>query len=391
MLPHKLSNGICSLNPNVDRLSLSCLMEIDKKGKVISHEICESVINIDKRMTYTIVNDLLTNENSKYLQENENLMPIFKNMQDLRDILLKKRIKRGAIEFDFKESKIILDEQGNPIKIEPYERNVATSIIEEFMLVANETVAEHFFWLDIPFVYRSHQEPEVEKIEKLSNFILKFGYSIKGSTIHSKAFQSILKKSKNTPQDLLINKIILRSLKQARYTFKNESHFGLAAKYYCHFTSPIRRYPDLQIHRIIKLNINNKLDANKINSLNKKLPDVCKNCSLRERIAEDAERETIRLKKAKFMQDKIGQVFTGIISYLTVSGIYVELENTIEGMINVKNIYDDYYFFDEINLQYIGERTKKIYTIGDVVNVKVINVDIQNKNIDFEFFDDELE
>ncbi|MDE6181807.1 MAG: ribonuclease R, partial [Eubacteriales bacterium] len=392
MLPHKLSNGICSLNAQVDRLALSCIMEINNKGEVISHEILETIINVDKRMSYTIVNDILTNEDSQYKADNKEFLEMFKNMEELRNILLNKRIKRGSIEFDFAEAKIILDkETRKPLDIKIYDRNVATSIIEEFMLIANETVAEHYFWLELPFVYRTHEEPDLEKIEKMAEFIGKFGYSIKGSNIHSKAFQKILTKSKNTPEDMLINRVVLRSFKQARYSTKNEGHFGLAAKYYCHFTSPIRRYPDLQIHRIIKENLNGKLTENRKKSLEKKLPDVAKKCSARERTAEDAERETVQIKKVEYMQDKVGQIFEGIISGVTSWGIYVELPNTVEGMISVKNIEDDYYFYDEKNMQYFGEKTGKVYSLGDRVKVKLIKANLYEKTLDFQFINEEFE
>ncbi len=390
MLPHKLSNGICSLNENTDRLSLSCLMEIDKNGNVISHEILETIINVDKRMSYTIVNDILTNEESQFKKEYENFIPMFENMEKLRDILLNKRIKRGSIEFDFQEAKVILNEKTRkPIDIKIYERNVATSIIEEFMLIANETIAEHFFWLEIPFVYRNHEEPDLEKFEKMAEFISKFGYNIKGTNIHSKALQKILTKAKDKPEDMLINKVILRSFKQARYSSKNEGHFGLATKYYCHFTSPIRRYPDLQIHRIIKKHINGELSEKDIYNLTKKLPDVAKKCSERERKAEDAERETILYKKVEFMEDKIGQVFEGIISGITSWGIYVELPNTIEGMVSIKKLEDDYYYYDEKNMQYFGEKTGNIYAIGNKVKIKLISADIQEKTLDFKFVNED--
>ncbi len=384
MLPHKLSNGICSLNEGVDRLALSCIMEIDKNGKVVSHEVCESVIKVDKRMSYTIVNDLLTNDNSEYVNEYDGFMEMFKNLEMLRNILLEKRIKRGAVEFDFTEAKIILDKNGVPIDIKPYERNVATSIIEECMLVCNETIAEQFFWLETPFVFRSHSEPDSEKVQKLSEFVAKFGYKIKGSSTHPKSFQKVLSEAKNTPEDVIINRVVLRSLKQARYTAENEGHFGLAAKYYCHFTSPIRRYPDLEIHRIIKEYLKGALNEKRTVELSKKVPEIARISSVRERTAEEAERETDNLKKAEFMADKVGQFFDGIISGVTNWGIYVELPNTIEGLIAVRNMEDDYYIYDEENLRYIGEHTHKVFSLGDKVRVKVLRANIEERNIDFE-------
>ena len=383
MLPHKLSNGICSLNAQQDRLALSCIMEIDNKGDVVNHQIAETVINVDKRMSYTIVNDVLINENSPYLEENKDFLSMFKTMEQLRNILLKKRVKRGAIEFDFEEAKIILDENRKPINIKLYDRNVATSIIEEFMLVANETVAEHYFWLELPFVYRSHEEPNLEKVEEMVDFISKFGYRLKGSNIHSKAFQKLLQQAKGTPEEMIVSRIVLRSFKQAKYTPKNEGHFGLAAKYYCHFTSPIRRYPDLQIHRIIKQHLNNQLNDKKLNNLNKKMPDICSKCSNRERVAEEAERETILVKKVEYMSDKVGQTFEGVISGVTSWGIYVELPNTVEGMVCPKTIEDDYYYYDEKNMQYFGEHTAKRYSLGDVVKVVLVGTNMYERTIDF--------
>ena len=385
MLPHKLSNGICSLNQKEDRLALSCIMEIDKNGSICSHQIVETIINVDKRMSYNIVNDILVNNDSYYLEENKEFLDMFKCMEELRNILLQKRIKRGAIEFDFEEAKIILDEDRKPIDIKLYERNVATSIIEEFMLAANETVAEHYYWLEFPFVYRSHEEPDIEKVEEMAEFISKFGYKLKGSNIHSKAFQKLLDKAKGTPEEMIISRVVLRSFKQARYTFRNEGHFGLAANYYCHFTSPIRRYPDLQIHRIIKENINGKLDEKRVNTLTKKLPDVCLKCSNRERVAEDAERETCLVKKIEYMEDKVGQIFEGVISSVTSWGIYVELPNTIEGMVSPKTIEDDYYYYDEKNMQYFGEKTGKRYSLGNVVKVKLVDTNIYERTMDFQF------
>ena len=389
MLPHKLSNGICSLNQKEDRLALSCIMEIDKNGNVVNHQIAETIINVDKRMSYTVVNDVLTNEDSCYLEDNKGFLNMFKTMEELRNILLQKRIKRGAIEFDFEEAKILLDENRKPIEIKLYDRNVATSIIEEFMLIANETVAEHYYWLELPFVYRSHEEPDIEKVEEMAEFISKFGYKLKGSNIHSKAFQKLLDKAKGTPEEMIISRVVLRSFKQARYTFRNEGHFGLAANYYCHFTSPIRRYPDLQIHRIIKENISGKLDEKRINTLSKKLPDVCLKCSTRERVADDAERETCLVKKVEFMEDKVGQIFEGVISSVTSWGIYVELPNTVEGMVSPKTIEDDYYYYDEKNMQYFGEKTGKRYCLGDVVKVKLVDTNLYERTIDFKFVNDE--
>lgn len=389
MLPHKLSNGICSLNAGEDRFTLCCIMEIDNKGEVISHDIKKAVINVNRRMSYTIVYDLLTNENSKYYEEYKDLVPMFKEMKQLRDILFRKRQKRGAIEFESEEAKIILDENGKPIDIVKRERNVATSIIEEFMLIANETVAEHFYWLETPFVYRTHEIPDEEKYEKLQLLVAPFGYTLKGSSKHPKSYQQLLMQTKNKPEEMLIHRMTLRSMKQAKYTADNGKHFGLAATYYCHFTSPIRRYPDLQIHRIISEYLSGVLDEKRINHYKKILTEVARLCSLNERRAEDAERDTDKYKIVEFMQDKIGNEFDGIISSVTSWGIYVELPNTVEGMVSVKDLDDDYYDFDEENMRYIGENTHKTYTIGDRVKVVLTRASLETRTIDFDFVDED--
>lgn len=387
MLPHKLSNGICSLNAGEDRLALSCLMEIDNKGTVVSHKIVETVINIDKRMSYTQVKKILEDEDKQLIEENKDFIELFEIMEQLCLILRKKRTKRGAIDFDFPESKIILDELGNPLEIKPYERNIATEIIEEFMLVCNETIAEDYFWQSKPFIYRSHDIPDEEKIQKLSLFISNFGYFIKGSEIYSKDIQKVLNDVQGKPEEHIISKVILRSLKQAKYTATNNGHFGLAAKYYCHFTSPIRRYPDLQIHRIIKENIHGQLTQKRENSLKKKMPEVAKQCSITERVAEEAERETDQLKKVQFMSDKIGQTFEGIISGVTSWGIYVELDNTVEGLVHVTSMDDDYYIYDEQNLLFRGEHSNKEYRLGQKVKVQLTKTNLEDKTIDFSFID----
>lgn len=389
MLPHKLSNGICSLNAGEDRFVLCCIMEIDSKGSVVSSEIKKAVINVDRRMSYNIVYDLLTNVNSEYFEEYKELMPMFKQMEELRNILLEKRKKRGAIEFDSSEAKIILDDEGKPVDIVKRESNVATSIIEEFMLIANETVAEYFYWLEIPFVYRTHEEPDEEKYDKLSDFVGKFGYVLKGSTTHPKTYQKLLAQVKDKPEELLIHRMTLRSMKQARYTAENGKHFGLAATYYCHFTSPIRRYPDLQIHRIISEYLEGNLDERRMAHYKKILYDVARQCSINERRAEDAEKETDKYKIVEFMKDKVGQEFDGIISGVTSWGIYVELPNTVEGMVSVKDLYDDYYIYDEDNLRYFGEHTHKTYSIGDKVRVLLTRANTESRTIDFEFVDNE--
>ncbi len=385
MLPHKLSNGICSLNAGQDRFTLCCIMEIDEKGTIVSSEIKKGVINVNRRMSYSVVYDLLTNENSKYKEEYNDLLPMFKQMEELRNILLEKRQKRGAIEFNSEEAKIVLDESGKPIDILKREHNVATSIIKEFMLAANETVAEYFYWLETPFVYRTHEEPDEEKYEKLQEFVGKFGYVLKGNSRHPKIYQQLLNGAKSKPEENLIHKMTLRSMKQARYTAENGKHFGLAATYYCHFTSPIRRYPDLQIHRVISEYIEGKLDEGRINHYKKILGEVAVNCSVNERRAEDAERETDKYKIVEYMKNKVGEEFEGIISGVTGWGIYVELPNTVEGMVSVKDLKDDYYEYDSDNLRYIGEHTHKTYTVGDKVKVILVRADMETRTLDFEF------
>ncbi len=300
MLPHKLSNGICSLNAGENRLALSCLMTIDEKGEVVSHEIVESVIKVDRRMSYTSVKKILEDHDEEERREYEALVPMFELMRELAGILREKRKKRGSIDFDFPESKIVLDAQGHPIEIKPYERNVATKIIEDFMLIANETVAEHFHWMELPFVYRTHDNPDPEKIDKLGTFIRNFGYSIKSrqEDIHPKELQKLLAKIEDTPEEALISRLTLRSMKQAKYTIDCTGHFGLACQYYCHFTSPIRRYPDLQIHRIIKEQLRGRLNEKRIDHYNEILPEVAKHSSEMERRADEAERETDKIGRA---------------------------------------------------------------------------------------------
>ncbi len=383
MLPHKLSNGICSLNENVCRLTLSCIMEIDKSGKIVKSDVCKSYIKTERRMSYTIVNDILSNENSSYLEEYKNLVPMFKTMQDLRDILLKKREKRGAIDFNTVESKIILDEKGKPKDIEIRQRNIATSIIEEFMLCANETVAEQFYFLNVPFLYRVHEEPDEERLEKLKDFIGFFGYYFKGNTFHAKDIQQLLEKIKGSEVENIISSVALKSMKKAEYKASLGSHFGLSASYYSHFTSPIRRYPDLQIHRIIKEYLDGKMNEDRLSHYDEILPEVAQNCSLTERRAETCERETDKLKKCEYMKNKIGEEYDGIISSVTSWGIYVTLENTVEGMVSVSTLIDDVYVYEESAYSYTGRH--KSYKLGQSVKVIVDKVDAFHRKIDFIF------
>ena len=385
MLPHKLSNGICSLNAGENRLALSCLMTIDEKGEVVSHEIVESVINVDRRMSYTSVKKILEDKDEAEIHEYEALVPMFELMRELAGILREKRKKRGSIDFDFPESKIVLDKQGHPIEIKPYERNVATKIIEDFMLIANETVAEHFHWMELPFVYRTHDNPDPEKIDKLSTFIRNFGYSIKSrqEEIHPKELQKLLAKIEDTPEEALISRLTLRSMKQAKYTIDCTGHFGLACQYYCHFTSPIRRYPDLQIHRIMKEQLRGRLNEKRIEHYNALLPEVAKHSSEMERRADEAERETDKLKKVEFMERHIGEIYEGVISSITAWGVYVELPNTIEGMIHVSMLPGDYFYYDEETYEMVGQSTDIRYKLGQTLKIRVHATDKILRTIDF--------
>lgn len=385
MLPRKLSNGICSLNPRVDRLTLSCLMEIDKKGKVVDHTITESVIRTSERMTYTNVSKILVDKESELLERYDYLLEEFNTMEELCSILHEKRLARGAIDFDFEESKIFLDDLGRPIEIKPYERSISHRIIEEFMLVCNETIAEHMFWAHMPFVYRTHEEPDEEKLMVFNEFVHNLGYVVKwGQEVHPKALQEVIEKVKGQKEENVVSTLLLRSMKQARYTPENTGHFGLAARYYCHFTSPIRRYPDLMIHRIIKEYIHGKIDEKRVKKLTTEVEYASKQSSEMERIAQEAEREVDDLKKAEYMSERIGQEYEGIISSVTNFGMFVELDNTIEGLVHISTITDDYYMYDEKHLTLVGERTKKTYRLGDEVSIKVTKVDMFNHEISFE-------
>ena len=391
MLPHRLSNGICSLNAGVDRLALSCIMQIDGTGKIVDYKICESVIRVDRRMSYTNVAKILENSDAEVTKEYEELVPMFFLMKELSDILRNRRYKRGAIDFDFPETKIILDKMGRPLEIKPYERNCATKIIEDFMLAANETVAQHFYWLELPFVYRTHESPDNEKIQKLSTFIYNMGYHIRvaGEEIHPKEIQKLILKIEGTPEEALISRLTLRSMKQAKYTPDCTGHFGLACEYYCHFTSPIRRYPDLQIHRIIKEYLRGRLKDNRIAHYEEILPEVSTHSSKMERRADEAERETEKLKKAQYMLEHIGEVFTGVVSGVTNWGIYVELPNTIEGMVPLSKLAGDFYVYDEAMYEVRGKATGITYKLGQAVNVIVTGVDKVTRTIDFMIYDEE--
>lgn len=407
MLPHRLSNGICSLNAGCDRLAMSCLMDIDEKGIIVGHKICESVVRIDRRMTYTAVNAILEAKNGteepqtdapekekskekaefakKCLEEYADFVPMFLLLDETARVLRKKRMTRGAVDFDFPECKIILDAKGRPVEIRPYERNAATMLIEDCMLAANETVAEDYYWQQIPFLYRSHEKPDGEKIKRFGILINNFGYSIRlqNGELHPKEMQKLLEKAAGSPEEALLARLALRSMKQAKYTTECMGHFGLAANYYTHFTSPIRRYPDLQIHRIIKENLHGGLTKKRIAHYEKILPEVAIWTSSRDRLADEAERETDKAKKVQFMERHIGEEFTGVISGISNYGFYVELPNTVEGMVRLANLDGDYYVFDEEHYELVGERTRKKFKLGQTVKIQVVSVDRYLKTIDF--------
>lgn len=390
MLPEELSNGICSLNPDVDRLALSVFMEIDSNGNVKYHKIEETVINSDRRLVYDDVSDLLEDkgtDESLYGLEEELFL-----LRDLAKVLNEKRNRRGSINFDFPETKILLDENGRPSDIEEEERRVANNIIEECMLVCNETIAENMHWAEIPFLYRIHEEPSMERIGEFNKIIHNFGYMIKGNQeIHPKELQKLTEEIKGKKEERLISTLMLRSLKKARYSEEEDMHFGLAAKYYCHFTAPIRRYADLEIHRIIKLYINGKLNSNRQEKLDGFLPKVAEHVSKTERVAEEAEREVEDLKMAEYMSERIGNEYEGIISSLTNFGIFVQLKNTVEGLIRYQDMTDDYYDFDENNYIVMGRRSNKKYNLGDTVKIRVVDADINSRTIDFKFVKEKID
>ncbi len=388
MLPHRLSNGICSLNAGEDRLALSCVMELTEDGTIVGHRLAESVIHVNRRTSYTEVAGILTAEEEKRPELEEEygeIYPMILLMAKVSKLLREKRKARGAIDFDFPESKIILDESGKPAEIKPYERNDATRMIEDFMLAANETVAEDFFWQEIPFVYRVHESPDEEKIKRLGILIQNFGYNLRGSKSapHPKVLQALLEKSDGSPEEALIARLTLRSMKQAKYMVDCEGHFGLATKYYCHFTSPIRRYPDLQIHRIMKENLRGELDERRRAHYSSILPEVAQHSSKTERTAEEAERELEKMKKCEYAEEHLGEEAEGIISGITNYGMYVELPNTVEGMIRLSDLTEDYYRFDEENYRLVGERTYREFQLGQTVKIMIHRVDKLLKTIDF--------
>lgn len=384
MLPEKLANGICSLNPNQDRLTTSLVMEIDAGGKVTDYQFAKAVICSKARMTYDEVSAILRNSNKALLEKYSPLVPQFRLMEELAGILALNRKKRGAIDFDFPETEVELDSHGRPVAIKPRPRTVADSIIEEFMLAANETVAAHFAQLGQPFLYRIHERPAADKIKELNTFLHNFGYHIKGSfrEVHPKALQNVLTRARSERYYRLVSTVTLRSLRQARYSEENEGHFGLAAKYYTHFTAPIRRYPDLMVHRFIGYLLG-ETAPRYWRSQVKNLKELAAHCSRRERRAEEADRESVDAKKVEYMESRVGETFSGIISGVTSFGLFVELENSVEGLVHVSTIHDDYYRFNEKLYSLIGERKKKVYRLADSVSVKLIKVNKDARTLDF--------
>ncbi|ANA80433.1 ribonuclease R [Paenibacillus glucanolyticus] len=391
MLPHRLSNGICSLNPQVDRLTMSCEMEFNEQMKVVKHDIFTSVIRTKERMTYNNVRKILVDEDPELIERYSDLVDDFRLMRELALKLRNRRMRRGAVDFDFVESKVIVDENGKAVDIVKRERSIAEQIIEEFMLAANETVAEHFHWLKVPFIYRIHEDPDQEKLQNFMAFAANFGHQVKGrgNSIHPRALQNLLEDIQGTKEQTVLSTMMLRSMKQAKYDAESTGHFGLAAEYYSHFTSPIRRYPDLVIHRVIRevLESGGALNEKRHEHLSGRMADIAQQSSERERVAVDAERDTEALKKAEFMLDKVGEEFEGIISSVTSFGMFIELENTVEGLIRLSAMTDDYYHFDEGHMALIGERTSKVYRIGDDVKVRVAKVNMDDHTIDFEMVD----
>lgn len=392
MLPHRLSNGICSLNPKVDRFTLSCEMEFNEQMKVVNHDIFTSVIRTKERMTYTNVRKILQGEDPEVTERYADLVETFQLMKELALKLRANRMRRGAVDFDFEESKVIVDESGKPVDIVKRERSIAEQIIEEFMLAANETVAEHFHWLKVPFIYRIHEDPDQEKLMNFMAFVANFGYAVKGgkgNKVHPRALQMLLEDIQGTKEQTVISTMMLRSMKQAKYDAESTGHFGLAAEFYTHFTSPIRRYPDLVIHRVIRevIESGGTLSEARMEYLASRMQDIAQQSSERERIAVEAERDTEQLKKAEFMLDKVGEEFPGIISSVTSFGMFIELDNTVEGLIRLSAMTDDYYHFHEQHMALIGERTSKIYRIGDEVKIRVARVNMDDHTIDFEMVD----
>lgn len=387
MIPHRLSNGICSLNPDVDRLTLSCRMEIDAQGDIVNHEIFDSVIHSDYRMTYDAVNEIITDKNEATRSKYSEVTPMLDLAQTLSQRFIQMRKRRGEIDFDINEAKVLVNAEGLPTDIQVRNRGEGERLIESFMLAANETVAEHFDKLDVPFIYRVHEQPKSDRLRQFFDFITNFGLMIKGTgeDIHPSTLQKIQQEVEGLPEQMVISTMMLRSMQQAHYDDTNLGHFGLSAEYYTHFTSPIRRYPDLTVHRLIrKYLIDNAMDDKELRKWEDSLPEIAEHTSKRERRAIEAERDTDELKKAEFMVQHIGDEFEGIISSVANFGMFIELPNTIEGMVHVANLTDDYYHFDERQMAMIGERQAKVFRIGDAVKIKVIHVDVDERMIDFQ-------
>ncbi len=384
MLPHALSNGICSLNAGEDRLALSCIMEINAKGQVTSHKIAETVVRIDRRMSYSKVKAIIEDHDPEACEAYADFVPMFETMAELSARIRERREERGSIDFDFPECKIIVGEDGKTKDIVPYDRNTATRLIEDFMLAANETIAEEFYWAEMPFVYRNHETPDPEKMMKLNIFINNFGYHIhsNGDTVHPMEIQKLLYKVTDTPEESLISRLTLRSMKQAKYSPDCKGHFGLAAKYYCHFTSPIRRYPDLQIHRIIKEYLHG-MSEKRIQHYESILDERATQSSVCERRADEAEREVEKRKKAEYMSHHLGEVYDGVISGVASWGFYVELQNTVEGNVRAADLKGDFYRYDESQARLVGERTGCVYALGQRIRVQLAAVDPLISSIDF--------
>lgn len=390
MIPQRLSNGICSLNPQVPRLTMSCEMEIDPSGTIVQHEIFQSVIQTTERMTYSAVNEILEEKKPETLERYQQLVPMFQLMKELHQILEARRIQRGAINFEDREAKILVDPEGRPMDIELRERGVGERLIESFMLAANETVAEHFNRLKLPFIYRIHEQPKEEKMQRFFDFASALGILVKGTknTITPKDLQKVIDEVEDKPEAPVINTMLLRSMQQARYSEDNYGHYGLAAEYYTHFTSPIRRYPDLIVHRLIRTYSQDQGEATKAKWA-EALPEIADHSSKMERRAVDAEREVDSMKKAEYMADKVGEEFDGIISSVTKFGIFIELPNTVEGMIHLNELKQDYFHFIENQLALVGERTRQTFKIGQKVRVKVTKSDPETREIDFELLEAE--
>ncbi len=393
MLPRSLSNGICSLNAGEDRLALSCIMTVDPRGKIVDHTIAETVIRVTRRMTYTSVKKILEDQDPEECREYEELVPMFQEMETLARLLRRRRRKRGSIDFDFPETKIFLDEAGVPVEIRPHERNTATRIIEDFMLAANETVAEDYYWQAQPFVYRVHEKPDAKRLYKLVLFLRNFGYSLHmgGDEVHPGEIQKLLDRLEGTPEEAMLSRLTLRAMQKAKYSTDCTGHFGLAADQYCHFTSPIRRYPDLQIHRIIKENLKGRLTAERVEHYESILSEVAKHASETERRADEAERETEKLKKVEYMEQHIGETFEGVISGITHYGLYVELPNTVEGLVHVNSLEDDYYEYREDTYELAGEHNGVVYQLGQRVKIRVKDTDRLCRTIDFTLLDGTVE